>query len=70
MQRYLIGRATLELAGGDIVEQDVDAIVSAANKALAAGGGSPTACSEKWSLNAILLRPVQLLPGGRCPSSF
>ncbi|NTU78653.1 MAG: RNase III inhibitor [Chloroflexales bacterium] len=39
MQRYPIGRAALELTSGDIVEQDVDAIVNAANEGLAAGGG-------------------------------
>lgn len=39
MQRYPMGRAALELISGDIVDQDVDAIVNAANAALAAGGG-------------------------------
>lgn len=39
MQRYRVGRAVIELTGGDIVEQDVDAIVNAANEGLAAGGG-------------------------------
>jgi O-acetyl-ADP-ribose deacetylase (regulator of RNase III) len=34
MPRYQIGPATLELVGGDIVQQEVDAIVNAANEAL------------------------------------
>lgn len=38
-QRYRVGAATIELTRGDIVEQDVDAIVNAANEELAAGGG-------------------------------
>ncbi len=39
MLRYEIGPAALELVTGDIVGQDVDAIVNAANEGLAAGGG-------------------------------
>ncbi len=39
MERYQIGLATLELVRGDIVTQDVDAIVNAANEGLAEGGG-------------------------------
>lgn len=39
MQRYQVGGATVELTRGDIVEQDVDAIVNAANEELVAGGG-------------------------------
>lgn len=39
MDRYQIGPATLELVQGDIVAQDVDAIVNAANEGLAEGGG-------------------------------
>ena len=41
-QRYRVGTATIELTRGDIVEQDVDAIVNAANEELAAGGPAST----------------------------
>ena len=37
--RRKIGRCTLELAKGDITQQDTEAIVNAANKRLAPGGG-------------------------------
>jgi O-acetyl-ADP-ribose deacetylase (regulator of RNase III) len=37
--RYQISGTTLELVQGDIVLQDVDAIVNAANESLAPGGG-------------------------------
>lgn len=37
--RFTIGNSTLELIRGNIVEQDVDVIVNAANETLAPGGG-------------------------------
>ncbi|MFQ3633506.1 O-acetyl-ADP-ribose deacetylase [Roseiflexus sp.] len=37
--RFTVGDSTLELLRGNIVEQDVDAIVNAANETLAPGGG-------------------------------
>ena len=37
--RYEVDGATLELVQGDITEQGVDAVVNAANSALAGGGG-------------------------------
>jgi O-acetyl-ADP-ribose deacetylase (regulator of RNase III) len=37
--RYSINRSILELVEGDIVAQEVDAIVNAANESLAPGGG-------------------------------
>lgn len=39
MHRYPIGPATLEMIQGDIVTQDTDAIVNAANEELLRGGG-------------------------------
>lgn len=39
MLRYRLGPADLELVVGDIVAQDTDAIVNAANEGLAEGGG-------------------------------
>ena len=37
--RYPIGTAWIELVQGDVAQQDVDAVVNAANAALAGGGG-------------------------------
>jgi O-acetyl-ADP-ribose deacetylase len=39
MVSYSIGDAVIELVRGDIVQQEVDAIVNAANEGLAEGGG-------------------------------
>jgi O-acetyl-ADP-ribose deacetylase (regulator of RNase III) len=39
MQHYQLGPAALELVTGDLVAQDTDAIVNAANAGLAEGGG-------------------------------
>ena len=38
-QRYAVGKGTLLLLEGDITKDDADAIVNAANSALAGGGG-------------------------------
>jgi O-acetyl-ADP-ribose deacetylase (regulator of RNase III) len=39
MSSYSVGHATIELVTGDIVAQDVDAIVNAADERFAEGGG-------------------------------
>ena len=39
MEKLVIGQTTLELVKGDIAKQDTEAIVNAANKQLAPGGG-------------------------------
>ena len=39
MEQKMIGRGILEIVMGDITQQETDAIVNAANKQLAPGGG-------------------------------
>ena len=81
--RKQIGAATLELAQGDITALEVDAIVNAANKFLAHGGGVALAISRKGGVAiqtesaAIIAKrgPLQTgeavtTSGGKLPAKF
>ena len=66
MQQYSIGQATIELVMGDLVAQDVDAIVNAANEDLAEGGGvcgAIFAAAGRRQLRTAC-RPLAICPTG------
>lgn len=67
MPCYPIGPAALELARGDIVAQDTDAIVNAANEGLAQGGGVCGAifAAAGASQLAAACRPLAPCPTGQ-----
>lgn len=65
MQIFIQGR-TLELAQGDITDQAVDAIVNAANSALAGGGGVDGAVHRRGGAT-IMAETAERYPAG-CPT--
>ena len=64
--RLNIGPCQLQLIQGDIVRQDVDAIINAANSALAGGGGVDGAIHRAGG-PSIMAETDQLYPKG-CPT--
>jgi O-acetyl-ADP-ribose deacetylase (regulator of RNase III) len=70
MSTHRIGQGAIELVLGDIVNQQVDAIVNAANSQLAGGGGVDGAIHQ--AAGPSLLQWCQEIPpnadGHRCPT--
>src|SRR5262245_2099102 len=64
--RWQIENAVIELVQGDITQQQVDAIVNAANSRLAGGGGVDGAIHRRGG-PAIMRETAERYPGG-CPT--
>jgi O-acetyl-ADP-ribose deacetylase (regulator of RNase III) len=63
-----VGKARLELVEGDITQQEVDAIVNAANSRLAGGGGVDGAIHRRGG-PSIMQETDRLYPDG-CPTGW
>ncbi len=64
--RYSVGDCVLELTQGDVTEQDVDAVVNAANSRLAGGGGVDGAIHRRGG-PSIMAETDRRYPQG-CPT--
>ena len=64
--KAVIGNQTIELVEGDITQQEVDAIVNAANSSLAGGGGVDGAIHRRGGPE-IMAETDRRYPGG-CPT--
>jgi O-acetyl-ADP-ribose deacetylase (regulator of RNase III) len=65
MKQYQIERSTLELINGDIVVQELDAVVNAANEGLLEGGGVCGALFRAAGRDALAAACAALAP---CPT--